>query len=822
MRYSQIIVLMSRVVGCWLFLTLMTPASARQAPAPGGELARFVPSKNLIMYAQFDGVDAHAPAWRASAAYKLLNETTLGALVKDLGAQGIDYQGVRAGQLPIGVRSIEMMERLARQGFVVGVTRENLPARPRPVIAIRGGASPEIRGMIDELLLASAPPKTEVAGVRKGERSIKVFGGGDLAMAAWNENGDAVVCNADRVDEMIEVIEGKQSSAVTSAIRTELLKSKSSFDVLGLAFLDVTAIGPLPAEAAKLGLDGLKRVDFRFGIQNDALMSVLRVVAPSPRKGILALIDQPSFSLTNLPPLPAGLMNFTAMSVDLGTTFDRVIAMVKASDPASAVKIAAAEKNVNEMLKMDLRRDLLAHLGPEVLTYDQPSEDAGGAKIPYINMVFSIQTDDAAAVSKALVPLIALANRQLAPLGRGALAPSFQKIDGTRTGYRLAIPDGMLPPGPFGDIEPTVIVEKNRLVIAAKAKVAEEALAIAAGKGERWKPVGPLIAMAAQLPKTMFMLSVNDPRDTFPALIAGLPTILESVNAAQVQAGPNARQRGLVAPNNNKVAFKIDNALVPSAEEISRRLFPGSFAISTDDEGVSMMTREALPNFTSPATSGVLIALVLPAVQAAREAARRSQCVNNLKQIGLAMHNYHSAYNTFPGPVLDKQGKPLLSWRVAILPFIEQQAIYNKFKLDEAWDSPHNKALLKEMPSTYTCPDNPKSEAFTTSYQTFVGNGAMFELNRGASLQEITDGTSNTIMVVESKDGVPWTKPDDLKFDPADAKPLNGASSMHPGGINALFGDGSVRFIKTVINPRVWKAIITKAGGEVISQDAIP
>src|SRR6202789_1676353 len=107
----------------------------------------------------------------------------------------------------------------------------------------------------------------------------------------------------------------------------------------------------------------------------------------------------------------------------------------------------------------------------------------------------------------------------------------------------------------------------------------------------------------------------------------------------------------------------------------------------------------------------VLIALLLPAVQAAREAARRAQCVNNLKQIGLAMHNYHSANDAFPMPAItDKDGKPLLSRRVAILPYIEKQELYNKFKLEEPWDSPHNKALLKEMPTTYLCPSQHKVE----------------------------------------------------------------------------------------------------------------
>src|ERR1700676_3675353 len=104
----------------------------------------------------------------------------------------------------------------------------------------------------------------------------------------------------------------------------------------------------------------------------------------------------------------------------------------------------------------------------------------------------------------------------------------------------------------------------------------------------------------------------------------------------------------------------------------------------------------------------VLIALLLPAVQAAREAARRAQCVNNLKQIGLAMHNYHSTYDCFPPAVTaDDQGRPLLSWRVLILPYLEEAPLYAQFHLDEPWDSPHNLPLASKMPRVYTCPSDP-------------------------------------------------------------------------------------------------------------------
>ena len=161
-----------------------------------------------------------------------------------------------------------------------------------------------------------------------------------------------------------------------------------------------------------------------------------------------------------------------------------------------------------------------------------------------------------------------------------------------------------------------------------------------------------------------------------------------------------------------------------------------------------------------------------------------------------------------------------MSWRVAILPYLEQNELYNKFKLDEPWDSPHNKELLKEMPKLFVCPDLVKAEPFTTTYRGFVGAGAILETGQDIGIATITDGTSNTIAVIESKDAVPWTKPDDLPFDQQAKPSLYGAGSIHPGGFNAGFCDGSVRFIKNTVNTQVFKALITRAAGEVISSDS--
>jgi prepilin-type processing-associated H-X9-DG protein len=215
----------------------------------------------------------------------------------------------------------------------------------------------------------------------------------------------------------------------------------------------------------------------------------------------------------------------------------------------------------------------------------------------------------------------------------------------------------------------------------------------------------------------------------------------------------------------------------------------------------------------------VLIALLLPAVQAAREAARRAQCVNNLKQIGLAMHNYHSAYGHFPPAAsVNADGKPMLSWRVAILPLLDQQALYDRFKQDEPWDSPNNIKLLDMMPNVFKCPSEPDTVGKkTTHYEAIAGAGAAFEGPDGVAINTFTDGTSNTIAVVEAKTPVEWTKPDDVDIN----KLMNALGSKHPGGGNALFADGSVRFLRTATTPaNVIQALATRNGDEELPPGA--
>jgi prepilin-type processing-associated H-X9-DG protein len=212
-----------------------------------------------------------------------------------------------------------------------------------------------------------------------------------------------------------------------------------------------------------------------------------------------------------------------------------------------------------------------------------------------------------------------------------------------------------------------------------------------------------------------------------------------------------------------------------------------------------------------------LTALARPLVSNARRAALQAQGSNNLKQIGVALHNYYDTHKAFPAAAsYDSRGRPLLSWRVQLLPSLGQDAVYRAFKLDEPWDSPHNKKLLAQMPPVYKGTLSRVSKEGKTVYLAPRGEKTMFPGATGVRISEVTDGTANTIFVVEADDAhaVEWTRPEDVTVDPAN--PAAGLNRGHPGGLMFLFVDGSVHLIPASIAPASLWALFTRNGGELV------
>lgn len=215
--------------------------------------------------------------------------------------------------------------------------------------------------------------------------------------------------------------------------------------------------------------------------------------------------------------------------------------------------------------------------------------------------------------------------------------------------------------------------------------------------------------------------------------------------------------------------------------------------------------------------TGMLTALLLPAVQQARAAARFTVQRNRFKQIGVALHNYHDSHQQFPvasdAIKRDANGKPLLSWRVHILPFLEEGVLYRQFKLDEPWDSAHNMKLIKEMPEVYFTEHN--REAGKTTVQAPVTEDSVFGGIRPVRIRDMTDGLSNTIIVVNTKaeHAVQWTKPADLSVNAE--SPVSGLEAGIRGFL-VLFGDGSTRAISPDLEANMYMNLFNKSDGNAI------
>jgi len=292
--------------------------------------------------------------------------------------------------------------------------------------------------------------------------------------------------------------------------------------------------------------------------------------------------------------------------------------------------------------------------------------------------------------------------------------------------------------------------------------------------------------------------------------------MLRSMMEQLIEFGVNSAQ---FAMNMADLDFQVPPLAFSFAKGFLRTLLPeveGDKLLFSAKGG--MMSSQA-----TVATVGVGIALLLPAVQAAREAARRMQCTNQIKQIVLALHTYHDAHNAFP-PLytVDANGNPLHSWRVLILPFMEQTALYQQIRLNEPWDSPYNRQFHDVRVFGFSCPSNPTGGCVYAGIagEVFVPATAAGRVT-GVGLGAISDGTSNTLAIVEVREGFNWMDPTkDVTLDEL-VNDFGGrgvrVGSYHSGGMNVGMCDGSVRFITETIDRALLRALGTKAGGEAVN-----
>jgi hypothetical protein len=346
---------------------------------------------------------------------------------------------------------------------------------------------------------------------------------------------------------------------------------------------------------------------------------------------------------------------------------------------------------------------------------------------------------------------------------------------------------------------------------------------------EKWNAnaKGPAALMVG-INAISFMLESAERRGEVGADISGDADVLLLTGA---EADGAFRISGLLECRSPQAAAKINTRVQAALKEFQEQIANNA---PPSDAGGAMMLRmfTELIDATKIEAQGATLRSVTTlsdrigrefkqAVGPARAAALRGQSVNRLKQIALALHNYHDVHKHFPSAVvMGSDGKTPHSWRVEILQFMEQEDLKNvhkQYRMNEPWDSEHNKKLI-ESTDFFSVPGETGRK--NCGYFFATGPGTAFDpVDQPTAIRNITDGTSKTIAIVEAKRSIPWTKPEDIKFDPDE--PLPELGGFFEGGYNTAFFDGSVHFIPEDVDEETLRGLLSSRGGEILDLDQL-
>jgi len=853
-------------------LMILAPAARAQEAGRSGQqlpLARYFPSQDLVVYVEFDGLDPHREAWKKTALYRVLNETTTGAMYKALLPRVLDLIIPEASGVSIAGKELsDLALHLARSGFAVGINRADGKGPPRCFgLVIRGGAKTRIRETVDRLLHVGASPRLGGRDIPKAGRTIHQYGGaaGAGTVSWWPEGEDLVVSLVapEGPNMIIDALEGRVPNATAHPIRDALSRNEDirGFEPVGLAYFDMAALPPLPPEAISLGLDRIKRFTYRWGFHDDAILSVLGAAVPSPRTGIPAMFSQGDVNWRRLPPLPAGLAGFTVLSLDESRLWPALRASLAAIAKLPGQDDLGGENQLDELIRasmgVSLHDEIFAHLGTRFTFYDvagqikSPSHilesfAQGLFRAPKMAVVAEVK--NRSAIEASLEKMVSHLNATLRDVSQrppGLTIGAIERLKNGESGYVMSFVGSEIPIS--SGLRPTLLLGRKTLVLASTPAMARRARDLAETQAQAGPGVGnPPGARLDWLPDKLTMLSVADTANSvYPELLVGMPAFAESVLKSRrfrffpfLMAGRESDQAAVelmpalpASPPRAAASDPLppfDAELVPDPDDLRPYLFPSVQALAVDDIGIRFISREAIPTLNPSTAVPIALAALVPAVRRAQLTSDRAHASANLKRIGEAFLIFHDIHTHFPADIRNKAGKPVLSWRVAVLPFLDQGELFKEFHLDEPWDSPHNKALVARMPAVYAIPGEKLDTPGNTFYRGFAGAGAIFDPKEpdGVSIADVVDGISNTMLVAEAKESVAWTKPQsDIPFDddqkPERTKALLDALGGHSrGGFNGVFCDGAIRFIRSTVAVPIFRAIITYAGGEVVASDS--
>lgn len=800
--------------------------------------------ENSVIYVGFDGGAMHEQEWKETAAYEALYESGLMDVFSKLMGSLVEQTG---GEQGIGGQLSTVVKHVMDHGVSVAVTVEQAeagPPAPWGILVFHDAAMFE-EGL-GQLAVGASRGEIEFETTERNGRTVThglVPRTPGIELGWWSE-GDhlVVVFGMAAVDSAIAVADG-DANITAHPLWAEFVASDADFTRNMVGWLDFASLResfgamPLPTppsdaqpEAVTIndlleltGLDGLNSVVGRSGFKGRALWSEVNVDAPGPRRGLLSMSEQQTFTLDDLPPMPEGCSGFSATSFDWAQAYDTLLEVAIGAEQMFAAdqqgRVEGTMAMVNERIGFDLKSGLLEPLGNIHTFYVDPSQGFFG-----FGVGFAVSVDDREQLNESMNALLQVL---------------LEEAAGDVAIERVARDDHELVMVQFaeGAFSPAYCVGEDWLSVGIVPQTVDAFLLREAGELPTWQANADVQAALAEVPQEYTAISVTDPRDTYQLLLSAAPFIMGS-------AKMGLRQVPVLPPD---FEFPVSMADIPPTELVTRPLFPNVSVAEVDETGMHYVSRVslagggslgAMDGGTAVATTAVAAALLLPAVQQAREAARRTQSRNNLKQIMLALHNYHDVNQSFPeGTHPNEKLKPdeRLSWITNILPYLDQAPLYNDIEFEDGWEDEVNELPLMTVVPMLHNPSNAigDSDYATTHYVGLAGLGedgpelpvtspkaGVFAYNRATRIRDIRDGTSNTIAISDATDPGPWGAGGHATIRALTEKPyINGPDGIggpHQGGIQVGMCDGSVRFISENIDDSVLEALITIRGGEAV------
>lgn len=729
--------------------------------------------------------------------------------------------------------------------MAVSVSAEQGPPMPFGVVVLPNANKfqPQLARFIQDATRNDIEFETRTVKGRK-VTSGKLPNTPGMELGWWNEGVHLLIAvGSNAVENAIAVSTGDAPNLTQSPLWKKYRGGNAPEGTTSLSWLDLGSLRkmfgqmPLPQTGEDrppatvndvlkaVGLDTIGAIVSRSGIKGKAMWSETLVETNGPRSGLLAFASDKPLELGDLPPMPQETLGFHACTVDWAGSYDNAVKIVrnvaKLGPPDAEAQVEGVLTNLGAIAGFDPRKELFEPLGDVTCIYTDGQLGLFGTSV-----VLAQQVKEEKTFSETLTSLIRRATEQTTP--RELVVTQTKKHGREITTLQIG----------GGVFNPSFAVADGWFVVALIPQHVEAFFLRMDAKLDRWEPNQKHREAFAELPKDFTALTVTNPEAGVKTVMDLAPLFVTFAQAAW-QDSPQGRRRG---------PLPISVAALPPSELVAKPLFPNVRVQTVSEEGLRSYSRMSVPSIPLMDSGGgapsvaVAAALLLPAIQQAREAARRTQSMNNMKQLGIALHNYHDVHRSFPaGTHPNEKLKPeeRLSWLADILPFIEQQALFQRIDFEEKWDSKDNQEFTTMQLETLKNPgvtEKPKKGVEApTHYVGIAGLGAdaptlpvghkragVFGYNRKTGFRDILDGTSNTMMTAEaSKNFGAWAAGGSDTIRAFTKKPyINGPDGIggpwsNPG-CHVGIADGSVRFVSDKIDPSVVEALSTIAGGEVV------